>query len=100
MRSNRDSSPIASPWHVCEKDASPRRCGQVRTSISFKAFFRRIRGGDPRPALEINIFFFKYRPRDTKQRIHVTYIFRLKEYKRITIGLNGGYVARQIHSMI
>lgn len=46
-------------------------------------------------------FFFKYRPRDTKQHIHVTYIFfRLKEYERITIGLNGGYVARQIHSMI
>lgn len=43
-------------------------------------------------------FFFKYRPRDTKQ-VSRTF-FRLKEYERITIGLNGGYVARQIHSMI
>lgn len=45
------------------------------------------------------IFFFLNIGQETRNNI-VTYIFRLKEYKRITIGLNGGYVARQIHSMI
>lgn len=47
------------------------------------------------------IFFFLNIGQETRNNTYMSHtFFRLKEYERITIGLNGGYVARQIHSMI